>query len=106
VAVVTTSISPYRDARDECRQMIGRFVEVYVRAPEDAEQGAFDEALGLTDPYEPPAAPELVIRGKADAPDAAALRIVRRLEELGYLPAQGDADEAIVRAQLKALQDR
>jgi adenylylsulfate kinase len=111
VAVVTTSISPYRDARDECRQMIGRFVEVYVQAPHEvagAAAGPSPQAvdLGLTDPYEPPAAPELVIRGRTEPPEAAALRIVRRLVELAYLPADADPDEAMVRAQLKALQDR
>jgi len=106
VAVVTTSISPYRDARDECRQMIGRFVEVYVQAPPGLEEAEGMEELGLTDPYEPPAAPELVIVGKTEAPEVSAHRIVRRLAELGYVPRDGDPDEAIVRAQLKALQDR
>lgn len=118
VAVVTTAISPYRDARDECRRMIGRFVEVFVQAPpavqaeaearggSTAAFGGGTDFAGLTDPYEPPEAPELVVQGKAEPPERTALRIVRRLEELGYLPASGDPDEAMVRAQLKALQDR
>jgi adenylylsulfate kinase-like enzyme len=117
VAVVTTAISPYREARDECRQMIGRFVEVFVQAPPgpqaraeahggEAAYGGEPDAAGLTDPYERPLSPEVVLYGKTEPPRAAALRIVRRLEALAYLPAAGDPDEAIVRAQLKALQDR
>lgn len=114
VAVVTTSISPYRQARDECRHSIGRFVEVLVTAPPEVQAeaearggaAAFGEAdpVGLSDPYEPPPHPEVVIQGKTEPPEVSATRIVRRLEELGYLPSDGGPDEALVRAQLKALQ--
>src|SRR5437763_7937457 len=32
VATITCAISPYREVRDECRALIGEFVEVYVYA--------------------------------------------------------------------------
>ncbi|HYR12336.1 MAG TPA: adenylyl-sulfate kinase, partial [Longimicrobium sp.] len=80
VAVVTTSISPYREARDECRRMIGRFVEVFCDAPleaceaRDAEglyrrarAGLIDDFTGISDPYEPPLAPEVTLRTVAAA---------------------------------------
>jgi adenylylsulfate kinase len=121
VAVVTTSISPYRDARDECRRMIGRFVEVFCDAPLEAceardgeglyrraRAGLIDDFTGISDPYEPPPDPEVTLHTDREPPEASAARVLRRLEELGYLaPARsGDPDEALVRAQLKALQNR
>jgi adenylyl-sulfate kinase len=124
VATVISAISPYRETRDECRRMIGRFVEVYVECPlevceaRDAEglygrarAGLIDDFTGIGDAYEPPLSPELVVNGAHDGPAQSAARIVRRLEELGYLPALpdrdgGDPDEELVRAQLKALQNR
>jgi adenylylsulfate kinase len=122
VAVVTTSISPYRAARDECRRMIGRFVEVFCDAPlaaceardeeglyRRARAGLIDDFTGISDPYEPPLAPELTLYTAGEAPEQSAARVLRRLEALGCLaPVRraGDPDEELVRAQLKALQDR
>src|SRR5919106_5057978 len=70
VAVVTTAISPHRDIRDECRSMIGTFVEVYVECPIEvcevrdtkglyaaAKRGEIREFSGVTEAYEPPPAP-------------------------------------------------
>src|SRR5687767_14336257 len=33
IAVVVTAVSPYRAVREECRRLIGRFVEVYAECP-------------------------------------------------------------------------
>lgn len=122
VAVVTTSISPYRAARDECRRMIGRFVEVFCDCPlqaceardheglyERARAGLIDDFTGISDPYEPPLAPEITLRTADETPEQSAARVLRRLEALGYVQPPrraGDPDEDLVRAQLKALQDR
>ncbi|HEX8321757.1 adenylyl-sulfate kinase [Longimicrobium sp.] len=121
VAVVTTAISPNRAARDECRRMIGRFVEVWVQCPlevceardteglyRQARLGLIEDFTGIADDYEPPEDPELVVHSDRETAAQAAARIVRRLEELGYVPAErgGDPDEAMVKAQLKALQNR
>lgn len=120
VAVVATSISPYREARDECRRMIGRFVEVYAECPLEvcesrdrdglygrARAGLLDDFTGITEAYEPPLDPELMLHTAVEGPEVSAARVIRRLEDLGYLPrTQGDPDEALVRATLKALQNR
>ncbi|HEU0015475.1 MAG TPA: adenylyl-sulfate kinase [Longimicrobium sp.] len=124
VATVITAISPYRAARDECRRMIGRFVEVHVDTPlevceardteglyRQAREGLIDDFTGISDAYEPPLAPEMIIQGARERPEQAAARIVRRLEELGYLAPTprrrgADPDEELVRAQLRALQNR
>lgn len=120
VSVVATSISPYREVRDEVRRMIGRFVEVYAECPLEvcesrdrdglyhrARMGLIDDFTGISEPYEPPLDPELVLHTEGEAPEASAARVIRRLEELGYLErGHGDPDEELVRATLKALQDR
>jgi adenylyl-sulfate kinase len=73
---VCALISPYREARDRARQIVGRrrFVEVFVNAPLDvceardtkglyarARAGEITNLTGINDPYEPPPAPDLVL---------------------------------------------
>jgi adenylyl-sulfate kinase len=104
VAAIAAVISPYRAVRDEIRERIGRFVEVYMEAPLDvlAERdvkGLYRKAMageirnftGVDDAYEPPLHPDVVCHSDGrETPEESAARIVRRLEELGYLrPAGG-----------------
>jgi adenylyl-sulfate kinase len=76
VIAIAAAISPYRAVRDEVRRAhCGRFVEVFVDCPleelvkRDAK-GLYAKALageipqftGVSDPYEPPLAAEIVVR--------------------------------------------
>jgi adenylylsulfate kinase len=95
VPVITAAISPYRDIRDEARQMMGdRFIEAYVKASvETCEQrdvkglyakaraGEIKEFTGVSDPYEPPRDPELVIETERQSPEQSAGQILAYLEE-------------------------
>lgn len=98
VAVIAAFISPYREIRDEVRARIGRFVEVYVECPietliERDVKGLYRKALageianftGVSDPYEPPLHPEIVVRTGQQSPEQSVAAIVERLEALGYL---------------------
>ena len=98
-AVIAAFISPYREIRDEVRDRIGRFVEVYVECPLDTlverdVKGLYRKALageianftGVSDPYEPPLAPELTVRTDRETPRESAARVLAKLEELGYIP--------------------
>ena len=99
VAVIVSAISPYKEARDQVRRNIGEdFIEVYVDAPvevcaERDVKGLYKKALageisqftGVSDPYEPPAAPELHIKTNEEEPNESARRVIAKLEELGYL---------------------
>jgi adenylylsulfate kinase len=99
VAVIVSAISPYKEARDMVRREIGEdFIEIFVDAPlevcaERDVKGLYKKAFsgeipaftGVSDPYEPPAAPELHIRTNEEEPQESARRVIRRLEELGYL---------------------
>ncbi len=74
--VLTAFISPYRADREQAREIIGKenFVEVYVSTPltvceerdvkglyRKAREGEIPNFTGISSPYEPPVAPELVI---------------------------------------------
>lgn len=98
VAAIAAFISPYREIRDEVRAKIGRFVEVYVECPietliERDVKGLYRKALageitnftGVSDPYEPPLNPEIVVRTADQSPEASVAAILARLEALGYL---------------------
>src|SRR5436853_3447087 len=77
--------SPYREARDEARRSIGRFAEVFVECPTETliqrdRTGRYKRALagelktlpGITEPYEPPAHPEVIVdTSKQSGADAA-----------------------------------
>jgi adenylylsulfate kinase len=98
-AVVVSSLSPYEEARARARAMVeefGPFVEVYVRAGiEDCARrdpkGLYRRALageipnftGISDPYEPPTAPELVVDTAVEPARLSARRVLVRLAELG-----------------------
>ncbi len=104
VAVITAAISPYRAIRDEVRESIGAFIEVYVKASLDecirrdtkglyrrALAGEIPQFTGVSDPYEEPVCPELVIdTEREEVPDSTA-RVIDRLVELGHLRSASDA---------------
>src|SRR5215207_5962678 len=99
VAVIVSAISPYEKVRDQVRRDIGDdFVEIFVDAPlqvcaERDVKGLYKKAFsgeilaftGVSDPYEPPTAPELHIKTNEEEPQESARRVLLKLEELGYL---------------------
>ena len=104
VAVITAAISPYRAVRDEVRREIGAFVEVYVKASLDecvrrdtkglyrrALAGEIPQFTGVSDPYEEPLRPELVIDTEREGVGESSARVIDRLVELGYLRGAADA---------------
>ncbi|HXL35380.1 MAG TPA: adenylyl-sulfate kinase [Gemmatimonadales bacterium] len=104
VAVITAAISPYRAIRDEMREDIGAFVEVYVKASlaecirrdtkglyRRALAGEVPEFTGVSDPYEEPLSPELVIDTEREEITDSTARVIDRLLELGHLRSTGDA---------------
>jgi adenylyl-sulfate kinase len=98
VAVICSAISPYREIRDENRAMIGDFVEVYVKCPIDVlserdVKGLYKKAIageiknftGVSDPYEEPLNPEVVVETDKETVEESAAKIIAKLEALGYL---------------------
>ena len=108
VGVIVSAISPFKEARDQVRRNVGEdFIEVFVDAPlevcaerdvkglyEKAFAGEIEQFTGVSDPYEPPAAPELHIRTNEEEPQESARRVIAKLEELGYLRPVREYDHA------------
>ncbi len=108
VAVIVSAISPYKEARDQVRREIGEdFIEIFVDAPlevcaerdvkglyKKAFSGEISAFTGVSDPYEPPAAPELHIKTNEEEPQESARRVIARLEKLGYLELAKQYDRA------------
>jgi adenylylsulfate kinase len=106
-AVIVAAISPYQETRDAARAMVepfGPFVEVHVHASVDecakrdvkglyakAFAGEIKGFTGVDDPYEEPAAAEIVINTEEHEPAESAGIVVARLEELGVIPARVQA---------------
>lgn len=124
VAVLCSFISPYREVRARSRQEIGNFVEVYCYAPletlmERDVKGLYRKAIageipnftGVSDPYEPPENPEVTIDSSRETIEESLAKVLRKLEELGYVPPAGpdadqgytDEEEAAIEARLAAL---
>jgi adenylyl-sulfate kinase len=102
VAVITAAISPYRDIRDQNRSLIGDFVEVYAKCSieeltrrdvkglyEKALRGEIANFTGISDPYEEPANPEVVVDTETETMEESLAKIVACLEQKGYVPSAG-----------------
>jgi adenylylsulfate kinase len=103
-AAVVAAISPYREARRNARAMVeehGTFVEIYVKASVEecarrdvkglyakAFAGEVKEFTGVSDPYEEPTRPELVIDSEEHEPEEAARLVLEKLAELGLVRAE------------------
>lgn len=121
VIAIAAAISPYREIRDEVRRDIGNFVEIYVRCPLEVlmardVKGLYKKALageitnftGVSDPYEEPLNPEVVVDTDRETVDESVAKIVATLVALGYLEPEKQevysAEEAeMVEKRLSAL---
>jgi adenylylsulfate kinase len=106
VACISAAISPYHDTRDWARKEIGNFVEVYVKCPLEvcrqrdvkglyklAYEGKIKEFTGVSDPYEEPVHPELIVETDKETVEESVQRIFVRLTELGYLEAEDEHED-------------
>ena len=100
VIVLVSAISPYQAVRDEVRDRIGNFVEVFANAPlaecekrdvkglyKRARAGEIKGFTGIDDPYEAPTNPEVECRTDLEELDESVEKVLSKLTELGYLPA-------------------
>ena len=98
VIAITAAISPYREIRDEVRAMHENFVEVYAKCPlevlekrdvkglyKKARAGELKQFTGISDPYEEPLQPEIVVETDKETPEQSAEKIIKWLVENNYL---------------------
>lgn len=101
VPVITAAISPYREIRDEARETMGeRFIEVFVKASVEAcadrdvkglykkaFAGEIKEFTGVSDPYEEPLNPEIVLDTESESVEQSTAKLLALLEERQLIPA-------------------
>ncbi|MDC0835316.1 adenylyl-sulfate kinase [Leptolyngbya valderiana BDU 20041] len=98
VIVLVSAISPYRAVREEVKERIGDFVEVFVNAPltvcEDrdvkglykrARSGEIQNFTGISDPYEPPTNPTVECRTDLESEAESVEKVLNTLKSMGYL---------------------
>jgi len=104
VLVFVAAISPYADTRARVRELSAAaghaFLEVFVHAPlatveardvkglyQRARAGEIPSFTGISDPYEPPPAPDIEVRTDRDDRAACEARILDALIARGLAPA-------------------
>jgi adenylylsulfate kinase len=98
VIVLVSAISPYRSMREEAKQRIGDFVEVFVNAPlnvceerdvkglyKKARSGEIKQFTGISDPYESPTEPTIECRTDLESEEESVAKVLNTLKELGYI---------------------
>jgi adenylyl-sulfate kinase len=105
VVAITAAISPYREVRDEVRAAHeAPFIEVYVRCPIEelarrdvkglyakALRGEIDHFTGISDPYEEPLNPDVVVDSSVDTVIDGVERVLAALAERGVIAHEGVA---------------
>jgi adenylylsulfate kinase len=101
--VIAAAISPYREVRDEVRRSIETegvaFIEVFAKCPinvltERDVKGLYKKALagelkdftGVSDPYEEPYDPEVIVETDREGIGASVNKIVQTLEHRSLVP--------------------
>ena len=71
--------------------------------------GEIENFTGISDPYESPENPDVMIDSGAETVEESLAKVLRRLEDLGYVPPSQEAEpysaeeEAEIEARLEAL---
>ena len=97
---VCAAVSPYRNARDRVRELVGvdQFLEVFVDAPLEvceardskgmyskARRGEIAGFTGIDDPYEAPLRPDIVLDSVSHTAGQNARRVLMLLAERGFV---------------------
>jgi len=98
VIVLATFVSPYIARRQQTREEIGSYVEVYVDASVEEcikrdVKGMYKKALageiknftGVDDPYEAPPSPEITVYTEKESVDESVEKVLEYLKKNGYL---------------------
>ena len=96
---ITAAISPYEESRQRARVEIGRTLEVYVHCPlpvciqrdvkglyAKAINGEIKNFTGISDPYEPPTNPDVVVSTEKETIEESLKKIIDGLQKLRFIP--------------------
>jgi adenylylsulfate kinase len=92
VIVLVSAISPYQEIRQEVRDRIGSFLEIYVNAPvalcqsrdvkglyQKAQAGEISNFTGVSAPYEPPTHPEVTCHTDLESINESVAKVLQRI---------------------------
>ncbi|MFO7990710.1 MAG: adenylyl-sulfate kinase [Thermoplasmata archaeon] len=98
ICVLASFISPYIERRDKTREMVTNFIEVFVKCPvevcadrdvkglyEKAMNGEIENFTGVSDPYEEPPNPEIVLETDKETIEESVEKVLDYLEDNGYV---------------------
>ena len=98
VISITAAISPYREIRNEVREMHENFIEVYAKCPleivekrdvkglyKKARAGEIPQFTGISDPYEEPENPEIIVETNKETPEESSNKILKWLTESDFI---------------------
>jgi adenylyl-sulfate kinase len=98
VATLVSFISPYRAVRARSREQIGTFIEVFVKCSleecikrdvkgmyKKAIAGVIKEFTGISDPYEEPIEPEILLETDKETLEESAGKVMDYLKKHGYI---------------------
>ncbi len=98
VVVIASFISPYRKIREKLKKEIPNFIEIYCKCPvnvcekrdtkglyKKARRGEIKCFTGISDPYEEPKNPDILIKSDKESIQESAQKIINFLKERRYL---------------------
>ncbi|MDG6921909.1 MAG: adenylyl-sulfate kinase [Nitrososphaerota archaeon] len=100
VVSIVALISPYKESRDNARELIGKdsFVEAYIKASlatcekrdpkglyAKARRGEINNMTGIQDPYEAPDSPDITVNTEVGTPEESASELIQSLLKIGLL---------------------
>jgi adenylylsulfate kinase len=100
VFTLVALISPYADSRKAAQAQSERCIEIFVQAPletviERDTKGLYKKALqeeiphftGISDPYEAPVAPDIIVNTDTQSVDTCVAQVMTYLRDHQYIPA-------------------
>ncbi|MEM9156288.1 MAG: adenylyl-sulfate kinase [Cyanobacteria bacterium P01_F01_bin.33] len=98
VIAMTAAISPYRAIRDQLKARIPNFIEIFVDASVEecarrdvkglyakAFSGEIPQFTGVSDPYEEPLNPNLVLHTQDETVEESAMKVLNYLVDNGFI---------------------
>ncbi len=116
---VVAAIAPYEETRQINRKLIKNYIEVFCNCPLEvvekrdvkglyakAKKGLIPHFTGISDPYEPPSNPEIVVYTDKETVEESVNKIINFLEESKFLPPVSvDIDPKILEQEEKILRE-
>lgn len=121
---IVAAISPYREVREQNRRLLGNYIEVFCDCPLEtleqrdtkglyrkAKAGEIANFTGISDPYERPEHPEIVLKTGEETEEESFQKVLSYLESHGYIRSRSECrccdyseeDELVIRSHLAGL---